>query len=417
MKKILLLSPGKFPFYKKPSESLTSIFLYPRLGLRILAALTPPEYEVTILEEDKCDYLNFKEEADLVGISVLTPHAYKCYRIANNYREKGIKVVLGGVHPSLVPEEAKKHSDSVFIGRAENTWKELLNDFEKGRLKPFYREKNPTELVKVVTPKRFLTDYRNFSNCFPVQSGFGCSAHCAFCTVPVFWGKKFTPRPISSIINEIKNIRKLNEDSPVIIFNENLLSYPEFSKKLAKELQSLRISWSAEGELINLRDREYLRLLKKSGIGRIYVETKMYSAKESPKMTKLFEEAVKKINDQGIQLYINFTIGYDDHKESIFQDILDFVRKNALRYSWAVQVLVPWPNLPFFRQLDKEKRIITRDWSKYNNKEAVFIPKFMSPEKLREGYFWIWQNIGDSVSIERSKRYEVKDLPSHIKNI
>jgi radical SAM superfamily enzyme YgiQ (UPF0313 family) len=415
--RILLLSPGKFSFYKKPSESLTSIFIYPRLGLRILATLTPSTYHVTVLEEDKCNYLNFKEEADLVGISVLTPHADKCYRIADNYRERGTKVVLGGVHSSLLPNEAKEHADAVVIGRAENIWKDLLKDFERGKLKSFYQDESPPEFMEVIAPKRFLSDHRDYSNCYPVQSGFGCSAGCAFCTVPIFWGTKFIPRPITSIIKEIKSIKKMTIDSPVIIFNENLLSHPEYCKKLARKLQSLGVSWSAEGELTHLQDRKYLHLLKKSGIGRIYVETKMHSSKKSPKMIKIFGDAVEKIKDEGIHIYINFTIGYDDHDESIFQEILDFVRKYTLRYSWAVQVLVPWPNLPYFKKLEREKRVITRDWTKYNNKEAVFIPKFMSPEKLQEGYLWIWKNIEPPVDQGHSRRYEKRDLPSHIKNI
>lgn len=382
--KILLLNPGQ----------LISHFIgyYPRLGLRVLAALTPAEHQVTIIEGKDCDKIEFTDEWDLVGISALTPHVNNAYFIADRFRALGVPVVVGGVHPSGNPEEAKHHADAVCIGEGELVWPQILQDVRKCQLKPFYRADRLVDRATLVSPRRLPSDKHKYSS-FPVETGRGCPINCAFCFVRVLFGERFQPRQIEHVVADIQEVLRLNAHSPEvqITFSENLLPHKIYARELFAALEGLDIQFGVEGRFEGLRDDDYLEAVRRAGCSNIYFETKMVSKRRQPRVYQMYADVVQFILDKGIDVSINFTVGYDDHDRSIYDDTWDFLLKNDfLRFSY-VQLFVPWPGLPVFKQLEQQGRIINRNWGNYDNRHVVFRPKLMSPEELMRVHDEFWQ--------------------------
>jgi len=379
---ILLLSPGKLDFY---GVSSAYPFFYPRLGIRILGNISPADYEVKILEHEQVKSINYTEDVDIVGISVITPHADLSYEIADQYRLRGVQVVLGGIHPTIMPEEAKRHADAVVIGEAENIWLSLLEDAKKRQLKPFYKADYPTSPEQIPNPKRLPTDQAYYGPIFHVESGRGCRIGCDFCVVPLLLGRKVRFRSPHVVLQEA--VRERDDGKIVsLIFSDNLLSNHEHAIEFCKEIRKQELTFSAEGDLPSLDDEEYLDILAKSGIKTIYIETKAYSKSCNPTMFEKHKMAIEKITNFDIQLSINFTVGYDDHDASIFDTIIELVSKYKLQ-KCLFQLLVPWPGTPIYNELSRQGRIITRDWSSYNNCEIVFVPKLMTEETILDAFY------------------------------
>ncbi len=378
--KILLLSPGKLGLY---GSSLYPDF-YPRLGLRILAALSPLDCEVQVVEHERVDQIPVANDVDLVGISVLTPFANQAYALADAYRALGVKVVLGGVHPTIMPEEAKIHADSVVAGEAETLWPKLVRDVREGCLHTFYCSDRRVRGDEICRAKRYSSDERFYKGVFHVEAGRGCRAGCDFCVVSSLFGDVYRPRPVESVIQEALDGGS-DWTKTALVFSDNVLGNPRHSLALCEKTRDYGIHFSAEGDLPHLNDSKYLRILGQSGCRVIYVETDAYSRKKHPAMCKLCQDVMAKIVDSGMQLVVNFTLGGDDHDESIFDEVRQLVGRGNIAQCF-VQLLVPWPGTPVFRKLEKEGRIITRDWSRYNNSECVYIPKRMTREQMMEGY-------------------------------
>ena len=388
--KILLLNPGMF----------VSRYLgyYPRLGLRILAALTPPEHTVTIVEGKDCDLIQFTGEWDLVGISALTPHVQRAYYMADRFRVSRVPVVLGGIHASGNPEEASQHADAVCIGEGELVWPQILQDAQTRQFKPFYRADRPVDRATLINPRRLPTDRHKYGS-FPVETGRGCPVGCVFCFAPVLFGPCFQPREVKRVVADIQEVLELTQHYPQtqITFSENLLPHKAYARTLFAALEGLNVHFGVEGRFEGLQDDEYLKAIGRAGCTNIYVETKMVSARKEPEVYAMYAETVRRILDKGIETSINFTVGYDDHDQDIYDDTWNFLtRNNFLRYSY-VQLFVPWPGLPVFKRMEQEGRILNRNWSNYDNRHVVFRPKLMSPEELERLHDQFWQALSQQV--------------------
>lgn len=379
MKILLILAHTgtKSTLYKK----IVYTSVYPSLTIEQLAAATPNKYEVELMD-GRYQNIDFDSYVDLVGISCLTYSANYAYEIADRFRDKGKTVVLGGYHPSSLPEEAKQHADSVIVGEAELSWPMLLNDFEKGKIKPFYNSK-PVDPQLIPSPKRMV---RRSIITTPVQATRGCPYGCKFCAIHKVEGCIFRMRPIEKVIEEIKSI----ESKRLFFADSSLTVNPSYTKTLFKEMKGLNKSFSCYGNINTLaKDDELLNLAKEAGCDLWLVgfeSINQETIKDIGKRTNIAKEyasGVRKVKDHDMMIMGLFMFGFDTDAPDVFDTTL-----NAI-YEWELDkagfaMLTPFPGTRLFDELEKEGRILTKDWAKYNLKNVVFQPKNMSAEELFE---------------------------------
>ncbi len=366
---------------------------FPLIGLPYIAAITPLHIEVKIIDEVnglQSDALS--EEADLVGITGMTMHANRMYELADRFREKEVPVILGGIHVTYMPEEALNHADAIVIGEAEEVWSELLKDFEKGQLKKIYKSDNLVSIDNLPFPKLELLNGPAYQppkgTLNAVMTTRGCPNNCDFCCVTQMFGQKFRTRPIESVIKEIEC---LNKD--FISFNDdNIIGKPIYAKELFKALKPLNRYWGGQASIKIGEDTELLNLAHESGCRLLFIGIEsvnqsnidLINKKGVNQVTK-YKDSLKRIQDKGIRIIGSFIIGLDDDDEGVIDQIFDFIEDNHIAHP-VVNILTPFPGTRLFEQLERENRIIDRDWSHYDLTHVVIKPKKMSPEKLMEGY-------------------------------
>ncbi|MDN5361163.1 MAG: hypothetical protein PWP70_210 [Moorella sp. (in: firmicutes)] len=398
--KIALIAPAWHdPLWETEKEK--SIF--PPLNLITLAALTPPQHEVTILDESLTD-LDFNEKYDLVGISAMTALAPRAYEIADGFREKGTRVVLGGMHPSALPEEAAGHADAVVVGEAEGSWQRLLADLENGQLRTFYRQEERPVLEHMVAPRRDLLQRGRYLIPDTVQTTRGCPFACSFCTVSQFFGHEFRFRPVEEVVREVQNL----EGEVVAFIDDNIVGNPGYARRLFTELARLpkKIKWFSQGSLNIARDEELLQLAAASGCIGLFIGFESLSPANLQAIGKKvnliadYQQAIKKLHDHGIAIEGAFVFGLDEDDDGVFERTVKFAQENRLEAA-QFGILTPFPGTPLRATLEREGRITNSDWGEYTISKVVFEPKNMSAKTLQEGFNWAWQEFYSLGSISR----------------
>jgi len=381
--KILLISPLKNPQFKRPKG-----IRIPQLALHILAALTPENYEVKIIEEE-IDDIDLDEECDLVGISCMTSNAPRAYIIAREFKNRGKKVVMGGVHPTLLPDEASQHCDSVVIGEAEGVWKDLLEDFSRGKLKKKYYKPYPS-LENYIPIRHRKEVKKRLFNVIPVMTTRGCPFRCDFCCVHDIFGRKIRHIPIPNVIRDIEE----SEGKVFLFLDDNIMGDPEYAKKLFRVLKPLKILWGGQASISFVKNQELIKLAADSGCGGLFFGLESVSMVQLEKMRKSIkeiykiEEAIKRVRGEGIHFHASLIFGFDDDTVDIFPRTLDFLEKNNIGTA-DFNILTPYPGTRTYAQLKKENRLLTEDWRYYDHSTVVFRPKNLSPLELQAGRLWI----------------------------
>ncbi|OGW56533.1 MAG: hypothetical protein A3D21_06770 [Nitrospirae bacterium RIFCSPHIGHO2_02_FULL_42_12] len=397
--KILLISPeNKKSIYAYTKEDVKA-FWFPKLGLPTIAANTPPDVEVRIVDECVED-IDFNVDVDLVGISVMTYLAPRAYEIAAKFRARGVKVVLGGIHVSMCPEEAKEHADSIVVGESEKTWPILVEDFRRGELKSLYEEKDLPKLENLPIPRRELFKPNSYwtTNC--VQTSRGCPFACDFCTVTIFGGNQFRLRPIEQVIEEVKRLKK----GFVVFVDDNIAGNKAYAKQLFKALIPLKINWGSQASLTMARDPELLDLAAKSGCTALFIGVESISEENLAAANKRFnkvdkyKEEFRRFHDYGILIQTGMIFGFDHDDESAFERTVEFLEENNIELA-MFNILTPLPGTNLYKRMDAEGRIIDRDWSHYDGRHVVFKPKLMTPETLQEGFLWAYHKFFSYPSI------------------
>ena len=361
------------------------IFGYPEITLPHLAAMTPRNDIVEITNENY-ENIDYEKPVDLVGITSYTMTAPRVYNIADKFRENGVTVALGGYHPSALPDEAIQHADSLVIGEAELSWPQLLGDYKKGKLKKFYKADKLVEAEKILPLRRDLIKHNPIMG--GIQSTRGCPHGCEFCAITNFFGGRTVRfRPIKHVIDEMKHM-----PNRVFLFHDPSLTLnPSYTKALLKEMKKLKKGWVANGNTNVLgRDEELLKLAADAGCIAWFVGFESVSQKSLNGVDKTcnkveeFQETVKKIQKYGMGVQGGIVFGLDHDEPDIFDLTLEAL------YDWGVDaaeinILTPFPGTPVFEKLEKEKRIFTKDWSKFNQVDVVFKPKNMTEKELFEG--------------------------------
>ena len=380
--KILFISP-----YPKDAHRHKNLHI-PQLSLPILAGLTPPGHEIEIVEEP-WDKINFNEKYDLVGITTMTATAPRAYEISTMFRARGIKTILGGIHPTALPDESIKYADSVVIGEAENIWDSVIKDAQKNDLRRFYKSEFPL-LENSVMPRRDLIKRRAGAIALaPVETTRGCPYNCNFCSVTTFFGSRPRHKPIKEIIKDISTIKEKN----LIFLDDNITGDKQYARGLFKELKYMGKKWVGQSSINIVKDRELLKLASESGCCSFFVGLESVSTKgikryqKNLKSKKEIKEAIKMFLDVGILIYASLIFGFDNDDQSIFKETVEFLIESRVAFTQLV-LLTPYPGTKTFNDLQKEGRILSYDWSKYNNLKLVFKPLGMTADQLLEGFYW-----------------------------
>jgi radical SAM superfamily enzyme YgiQ (UPF0313 family) len=389
--RVLLLSPAS-------DEKRSHFFRIPQLTLSVIAMLTPPEIEVDIVEEE-VEKINFEKYYDLVGISCMTAVAQKAYQLAEVFKKKGTKVVLGGIHPTVMPQEAIQNCDSVVIGEAEGTWPKLIQDFRQNRLQKFYKSLD-FDLANFPIPKRNSNHHKTPFHMQPIFTTRGCPYDCEFCSVTKLYGKKLRHRRVADIVEEITQTK----EKKFLFLDDNIVGDVKFAKELFASLSPLKISWVGQASMSLVKDKNLLRLAKKSGCIALFFGLESVSSKTLEGLPKTLgslkehHDAIKIIQDSGIMFHASVVFGFDDDDSFIFERTLEFLMKNKI-VTATFNILTPYPGTRIFERFEREGRLLSRNWSDYNHSTVVFWPKKMTPEQLAEGYVWTGKNFYSKSSI------------------
>lgn len=393
--KLLLISPSQ----KVGRKRLRAITI-PQLSLHILASLTPEDVEITVVDEDTRK-IDLSSDFDLVGISCMTATANRSYHLSDLLRQRGSKVVLGGIHPTVLPHEAIQHADAVVIGEAEGCWADVVSDFKKGRLRKFYHVPEP-DLSTVPFPRRDFHLDKALFNCVGLVTTRGCPYACEFCSVTDFYGKKIRHRPVSLVVEDIKR----SGSKTFLLLDDNVTGHPEYSKELFEALIPLGIQWIGQSSMSLAKDKEMLKLCRLSGCGALFFGLESVSPASLKGMKKTLksieenEEAIKLIQDNGIAFHPSIILGFDTDTEAIFDDTLEFLARNKLP-TMALHVLTPYPGTRIYRRFTEQGRLISHDWSHYDHHTVVFQPKNMTPQELAEGHRYVQSEFYSFSSILR----------------
>lgn len=370
------------------SKAKIKIAPYPSLGLALLAALTPPEFNVKIINEE-FEKIDFDNPVDLVGISFLTPAAPRAYEIADAFRKKDIKVVFGGIHASALPDEAIEHADSVVIGEAENIWPLLLEDFKNKNLKRFYRANGFVDLTRLPIPRRELLNNKIYLSTNVIQASRGCPLGCEFCSVEKFFGKKTRFRPVEDVIEEIKG---MDRKKFLLFTDDNLIVSPSYLKKLLTALIPLKRKWLGEATWVIGHKPEVINLMRESGCLGLFIGFESVRSQPNTRKTSTYSDmknaymhTIKNLHKNKIAVCGAFLFGFDNDELSSFDETLRFCLEADVDFA-QFGSLIPFPGTPLIERLNEEGRIITRDWAKYTYQPPgiVFHPKNMTCEELEE---------------------------------
>lgn len=374
---------------------------FQQVTMPYLASLTPFHWEVEHIDEGQ-EQIDFNIKVDLVGITFHTPSANHVYQVSSEFRKRGIPVVLGGPHVSLLPDEAEKYSDAIFIGEAEDIWVEFLCDFEKGSYKKRYAQKQPSSLVNLPMARKDLFHRKDHSDGILFATR-GCPNDCEFCALTIMYNHSYRKRPVREVAAEYGSFK----GKVIIFWDDNIAADPNYAKALFKEITPYKKWWSSQTSIHAGWNDELLKRAAESGCKQLFLGLESVSqisldhANKSFNKVEDYAEIIERIHSYGISVQVGIIFGFDEDDTSIFEKTIAFLEKTGVQNA-TFNMLTPYPGTPLFRRLENEGRILTYDWSKYNGRrDVVYKPKNMTQEELLEGFNWVNSQFYSLKSIRR----------------
>lgn len=385
---------------------------YP-VSLTLIAALTPPNWEINIVDERMGEQVDYDEKTDLVGIAMRTLTAPRAYKISAEFRKRGVKVVLGGPHVSVLPSEAALHADAILLGEAEPVWGQLIQDFEAGNLKKYYKAANLPPLGNHPIPRYDLIKSHNYAPMIQIESSRGCPLTCSYCSVPDLYGKSYRERSVQQIVEEIHHFKELIFDSApppvgmppghkrklhIAFVDDNIWPRRKHTKELLEALIPLDIEWSAQGSITALRDPEFLSMAKASGCQLMGIglesinQESLLEVNKKVNQVDQFAETLQMIHDHGIGVQGYFMFGFDHDKPDGFEKTAQFIIENHIEMP-VFFICTPYPGTSYYNQLNSQGRIFNRNWARYDAHNLVINMRGMSNEELKEGFLYMHERV------------------------
>jgi len=385
----------------------------PSLAGATLAAVTPADVQFDYFDVADIADQEVMTDYDLVGFSTFTAMAYECYALANRYREHGIPTVLGGLHATLVPEEAKEHFDTVCVGEGEDLWPRIIADARVGKLQPFYRHQvgYVYDLARTPVPRFDLFEIEKY-NRLTVQTSRGCPLDCEFCAASKIYGR-YRIKPVEQVMNEIDAILKIWRDPFIEFADDNTFVHKKWSKEFLRQLRERDVRWFTETDVSAADDVELIDLMAESGCQQVLVGF------ESPRKSSLqgidrgdwkskrrdsYERFIDEMQSRGVTVNGCFVLGLDSDTPEVFEEVAEFVKRTGLIES-QVTVLTPFPGTRLYDRLKAEGRLLQeRFWDRCTLFDVNFTPLHMSVEELEAGMRWLFGELYSDSELQRRRR-------------
>jgi radical SAM superfamily enzyme YgiQ (UPF0313 family) len=410
--KIVLISP-KGPLYRHRGGIFRQSLRYMPLTLPTLKALVPPEIDATVqcIDEGIAD-VDLNLQADLIGMTVITGTAPRAYQLAAHFRQRGIPVVLGGPHVTLIPADAQPHADSIVVGYAEEEWPRLLRDFVAGRLQPRYTQSPKLDLAGYPLPDRSVLPRWRYLTADVFEATRGCTHNCSFCVVPAAWGRKPYQKPVEEVVADIRRQKARR----AIFIDLNLIADKQYAARFCEALVPLKIQWYGLATTLLCDDIPLLDLFAKSGCRGLLMGLESLSTRNLGDNHKAFNnpdkyvQVVERLHEREIALQGCFVFGLDDDTPDVFQRTAEFAVDAKIDLP-RFAIVTPFPGTGLYHQLESEGRLLTRNWELYDGQHAVFQPARMTVDELQRGTEAAWKFAYSWKSIARRLRHSPGSPP------
>lgn len=397
--KILLVAPSLTDEQGRPLKYRRAFL--PPLSLAILDGLTPAEHEVRVVN-DISEEIDFSAAYDLVGITAMTCQAIRAYQIADRFRKLGVSVVLGGVHPTVLPDEAKQHADSVVIGEAENIWEQVLSDFAAGVAQDFYQGTSLPDLHKPLIPRWNHTNLRSYLVPFgsrlpmmPIFTSRGCPFGCEFCSVTHIHGKTYRHKPVGNVLAELD---ALGEADALSFVDDNIVFDVDYATELFTALRGRDLRWLSQASTTILKTPRLIDLASEAGCIRLFIgiesvnQANLRSVKKGFNKVHQYRELFARLQRVGISPVASIIFGLDEDTPEVFQQTYELL--NACKVAHvAFFLLTPYPGTRLAQRLQEEGRILHSNWSLFDGSHLVIQPKKMTTDELEESYWQTYQKM------------------------
>ncbi|MCP4747615.1 MAG: B12-binding domain-containing radical SAM protein [Desulfobacteraceae bacterium] len=393
--KILLVSPVS----QKRILGEDFLFKLPVLALPTLAAYTPPDCDVHMVDE-RIQVLDFNADADLVGITSMTALAPRAYAIADRFRCLGKTVVMGGMHPSAMPAEALEHCDSVVAGEGELVWPRVVEDFKQGRLKRIYKADHLFDVSQAKPPRWDIIDKERYTPVDFIETTRGCPFNCSYCAVTNFFGGKHRTKPLEMIekmVSKVKTTKKRFALKNLVFFvDDNIVGNRSYCMELFKLLKTFNLQWVGQASITVTQDEQLLKRMSETRCLGLLIGLESLSDKTLSQVGKRvnrpseYIKAVEKLHKYGIGIKSSFMVGFDNDDITVFDTMARFILNSNLD-SVYISIMTPYPGTKLFEKMESQGRILHRNWEKYDSGHVVFQPARMTVRQLQEGYLRLYR--------------------------